>query len=344
MKIVSNKPTITRKDLEGVLDCLINEELTNGDIVKTFESHLAQLTENRYALAVNSLTSAYFLIYKFLNIDENSEVIIPSFSNQAPLSALTLTKGIPVLVDNDENSFVPSIEQIKEAITEKTKAIVISHNFGFHFDIEKFSDINIPIIEDISHAIGTEYNDQTVGSQATFAVASFSPEMIITTGNGGLVATNNSKSYSFMRDLRGSKDNIINLDLTMTDLQGAMGISQLLKLKNLLKRRKDIAKIYYEALRISHHKSIYNFNDDFAYQTFPVIFDVPDDRIKKYWKKTGIEILKAIEYPLHILTKKRGLDFPNCDRMSKKLYSLPLYPTLTKKEIEKISKTLSSFI
>jgi len=133
MKIVSSKPTITRKELESVLECLINDELTSGNTVKAFESAIGEITGIKYSLAVNSPVSAYYLIFRALSIGKEDEVIIPTLFDQAPLSALGLVRGTAVLVDSDENSLAPSIDMIKEKITERTKAIVVGHHFGFHF-------------------------------------------------------------------------------------------------------------------------------------------------------------------------------------------------------------------
>ncbi len=344
MKIVSNKPTITRKELENVLNCLINDELITGSSVKTFESAVSDLIGLKYALAVNSLTSAYVLIFKSLEISGDDEIIMPAFYGQAALSAIDLTSGKAVIVDSDANSLFPTIDQIKEKITEKTKAIVVSDTFGYHFDASDLLDLNIPVIADISHSIGTEFNEAPAGSYASFAVASFAPSMILTTGNGGIILTNNSKNFSAMRDLRGHRESSINYDFCMTDLQGSMGISQFMKLKEFLRRRREVAKKYHESLRMTPHKPVLLFGESYAYQTFPVIFDAPADRVEKYWKKHGIEIEKALPVPNHILMGLKGFDFPNADRLSKKLYTLPLYPTLSRKEIDKVSKTLAAFI
>ncbi|MCL1865602.1 MAG: DegT/DnrJ/EryC1/StrS aminotransferase family protein [Spirochaetes bacterium] len=344
MKILSSKPTITRKELEGVLDCLIHDELNKGGSVKTFEAAISEITEFKYPLAVNSLVSAYLLIFKALEIGSDDEVIIPSFFYSAALSALKLSGGIAKIADSYDSSIFPSKEQIKEKITGKTKAIIAGDMFGFHFDGEELKEFNIPLIADISHSIGTEFNEKSAGSWGTFIVASFAPSMIITTGNGAMILTNNSRFFSVMREFRGYNEESINFDFTMTDLQGAMGITQVMKLKDFLKRRREIAKKYYDSVRITTHKPLFPYNDSFSYQCFPVIFDTQGDKVEKYWKKWGIEIFKVVPYPLHILMGLKGFDFPNADRLSKKLYSVPLYPTLTKKEIDKISKLLSAFI
>lgn len=344
MKIVSSKPTITRKDLEGVLDCMIHDELATGSTVKSFETALSEITGFKYPLAVNSLVSCYILIFRTLEIGADDEIIIPSYFPGAALSAVMLTGGKPVLVDSDEGSIFPSGAAVKNLINEKTKAVVVGDMLGFHFDIEELKEINIPIIADISHSIGTEYNEKPAGAYGSFAVASFAPSMIITTGNGGMVLTSNSKHFSTMRDLRGGSSESINFDFTMTDLQGAMGLSQVAKLKDFIRRRREIAHKYYEAARITSHRPLFPYSETAAYQTFPLIFDAPSDRVDKYWKKNAIELERVIPVPNHELLGLKGFDYPNADRLAKKLFSLPLYPTLTKKEIDKISKSLGAFI
>ena len=176
------------------------------------------------------------------------------------------------------------------------------------------------------------------------AVASFAPSMIITTGNGGMVLTSNSKHFSAMRDLRGGSSESLNFDFTMTDLQGAMGLSQVAKLRDFIRRRREIAHKYYEAARITSHRPLFPYSETAAYQAFPLIFDAPSDRVDKYWKKNAIELERVIPVPNHDLLGLKGFDYPNADRLAKKLFSLPLYPTLTKKEIDKISRSLGAFI
>jgi dTDP-4-amino-4,6-dideoxygalactose transaminase len=343
MSIVHSKPTITRKELESVLDCLINDELTTGDAIKIFESELSALLGMQHSLATNSLTSVFHLCFKALNIQAGDEVIIPSYFSLAPLSALSLLNATPVLVDISESSFSPSFEQIKEKVTDKTKAIVIGHTSGITSSFEKIKELNIPIIEDISHAIGSEIDEKPVGSTGTIAVCSFSPFDIITTGNGGAALTNNSRLFSVMKELRSNKKSL-HFDYTMTDFQGAMGLSQLSHLKDFIRRRQEIAKIFYDRIRLTPHKPLTPYNENFTYQVFPIIFDAPADKISKYWKKNGIEIYHPIEKPLHAYLELKPMDYPNSDRMSKKVFSLPLYPTLTGKEIDKISRILAKFI
>jgi perosamine synthetase len=344
MSIVSCKPTITRKELESVLDCLISEKLESGDVIKGFESQVSALTGVKYAITTNSLTSAYHLAFLALDLKASDEVIMPSYFDPAPLNALRLTGAKPVLVDIDDNSFTPSAAQIREKITPATRALVTGHTFGFYAPMADYKALEIPIIEDISHVIGAEHEEKSPGQDGVITLASFAPSMMITTGNGGIVLTSNSRFFSTMRDLRGTTDATASFDYTMTDFQGAMGLSQLSRLQDFIRRRREIARLYHEALKNTTHRTMYAFSDAFVYQAFPIQFDASMEKVDKFWKKSGIEVVHPIGKPLHAHLQLRGMDFPNSDRMSKKMYSLPVYPTLSKKEIEKISKTIAKFV
>ncbi|HPA71568.1 MAG TPA: DegT/DnrJ/EryC1/StrS aminotransferase family protein [Spirochaetota bacterium] len=346
MSIASSKPTITRKELEGVLDCLINDELDKGAIIRNFEAKISELTGYKYALAVNTLTAAYHLAFRALEISPGDEVVMPSYFDAAPLCALSLTGSVPVLADNDADSYCPGTEQFREKISDKTKAVVAGHMFGFTRDLAPLAELNLPVIEDLSHCLGCPLPEGAAPRQSALCVASFAPAMMITTGNGGIVLTNNSRFYSVMKELRGNsgKTPSLHYDYIMTDFQGAMGISQVNKLPALLQRRREIATVYYNALRITSHRVFYTFSDHFAYQSFPVLFDAPVERVEKYWKKTGIELTRPVTTPLHAYIEQKGMEYPHSDRLSKKLYSLPIYPTLTKREIDKIARSLSNFI
>jgi dTDP-4-amino-4,6-dideoxygalactose transaminase len=342
MDIVSCKPTITRKDLEGVLDCLINDELVTGDGAKLFESSLCELTGYRHCVALSSHTAAYHSAFKCLDIGPGKEVIIPSFFSAAPLNALTITGGVAVIIDNAEGALSPDTAQIKEKITPNTTAIIVGHCTGIQIPMDEIMALGVPVIEDISHYIGIDAGEKKENPPAIM-IASFTPFDLITTGNGAAIFTNNSRHFSAIKEMRFS-ETALHCDYVMTDFQAAMGLTQVSRLQDFLRRRREIAKVYYDALRHVPHKALYSFNEVFTYQSFPLIFDAPAEKVEKYWKKSGIEIHHPIEKPLHLFTGEKGMDYPNSDRFAKKVYSLPIYPSLTKKEIEKISRHLAKFI
>ncbi|MGL4368208.1 MAG: DegT/DnrJ/EryC1/StrS family aminotransferase, partial [Spirochaetota bacterium] len=257
-------------------------------------------------------------------------------------NALGITGGTAVIVDNGEGSLFPDTEQIKAKITPNTAAIIIGHCTGIQIPSEEIKELGIPVIEDISHYIGMEAGEKNP-NPAAFTISAFTPFDLITTGSGAAVFTNNSRHFSLIKEMRFS-DSALHCDYAITDFQAAMGISQISRLQDFIRRRREIAKVYYDSLRHTPHKAIYTYNEAFTYQSFPVIFDASAEKTEKYWKKAGIELNHIIARPLHLLMGEKGMDFPNSDRFAKKAYSLPIYPSLSRKEIEKISRHLAKFI
>jgi len=340
MSIVSSKPTITRKDLEGVLDCMINDELIGGGVVASFEKSLTELTGSKNLLAVHSPTAAFHLALCAVEAG-GKEVILPSYIGQAALNAITLCGAIPVLVDIDQMLY-PDCEQILNAKSERTAAIIVAHTPGIAGNFASLAAANVPLIEDISAIFGSENFDGN-SFQGAFQIITFAPHDIITTGNGAAVISKNARHHSMMNELRSSSTKA-NFEYFMTDLQGAMGLSQISRMQDFVTRRREIARIYYDRARLTPHKVLFPFNESCPYQNFPLVFDAPADKTVKFFKKNGIEIFQPVQTPVHQILERKGMDFPNADRMSKKLFSLPLYPTLTINEVEKISRTLAKFI
>lgn len=339
MSIVSSKPTITRKDLEGVLDCMINDELISGGVVASFEKALLELYNTKNLLVVQSTTAAYHIILSTIGV-KDKEVILPSYVSQAALNAISLCGAVPKLVDID-NMLYPDCEQILSLINDDTAAVILPHTSGIPGNYALLEKISVPVIEDISAVMGTEMEeDSFFGS---FQVVSFSPENIITTGNGAAIISKNSRNHNTMTELRSSSVKT-SYEYFMTDLQGAMGLSQISRMQDFITRRREIARIYYDRIKITPHKVLFPYNETCPYQHFPVIFDAPYDKTIRFFKKNGIEISQPVSRPVHQILGYKAMDFPNSDRMSKKLFSIPLYPTLSRNEVEKISRTLAKFI
>lgn len=340
MSIVSSKPTITRKDLEGVLDCMINDELISGGVVASFEKSLIELTGAKNLLAVHSATAAFHLVLCALEA-RGKQVILPSYTTPAALNAISLCGAEAVLVDTDQMLY-PDCGQIVQAVTEKTAAVIVSHIVGIPGNFSALAQCGVPVIEDISALLGTE-NLELSAFQGNFQIITFTPHDVITTGNGAAVLSRNSRHHSLMCELRNSQSKP-NFEYFMTDLQGAMGLSQISRLQDFIKRRREIAKVYYDRARISSHKVLFPYNDTCPYQHFPLIFDASADKTLKFFKKNGIELYQPVYMPAHQILERKGMDFPNADRMAKKLFCLPLYPTLSRNEVEKISRTLAKFV
>ena len=261
--ITLNVPIIFKEEKIYVKDCLNTNWISSeGSYVKRFENEFSKFNNRKYGVAVSNGTAALEIALKTLNLKSKDEVIIPTFSIIS--TALCVVKlGLkPVLVDCDLKfwNMIPS--QILKKINSKTKAIIITHIYGFPVDMGVILKIakrkNIKIIEDSAEMIGQRYKNNMCGSFGDISTFSFYANKHITTGEGGMILTNNSKIYQKSKSLRnlcfGSKTNRFNHDdigwnYRLTNVQAAIGCGQLKNISWILKRKREIGRRYSALLK-----------------------------------------------------------------------------------------------
>jgi len=245
-------PNLDQKDFEEVKKCFDSSWISSkSPWVTQFEKLFAKkISQTRYAVAVNSGTSALFLTLKAFNIKEGDEVIIPSFTMIATVNAITWVGAKPVLVDcQSKNDWNMDIDQIEKKITSKTKAIIPVHIYGYVSNIDSLVKIakkhRLAVIEDAAEAMGATYNKKNAGSFGDASCFSLYTNKIITTGNGGIVATNSKHTYELIKKLAffdfnnkvHFKHNLVGYNMVLSGLQAALGCAQLKKFNKLLKKR-----------------------------------------------------------------------------------------------------------
>lgn len=345
--ITVDRPTIRRKDLENVLESMVQESLSYGDFAKAFEEKLALKTDSKNVVAINSLFNAFSLVLDALDIKEGDEVIIPSFAPQVYLNVLLLKKIVPKFVDLEEQALRPSVESIKRAITTKTKAILVIFYFGYIFDPSIYQELCANLILDISSVIGGRVNGFSPVKFSTFSIADFSYKNIITTGDGAAIFCDNKKNFLPLISLI-EKEYTLEYKprhkCLISDLNAAMGISQCDSLERRFSIKEQISKFYEDAIRRSHGFSFAEeIKEDKVLSDYPVLVKRSSKEAIKYFKKYSVELARPFEYPLH---QYLGLDstlFPNTENYYLKLLLLPFYSVLQKKDVELICKLLVSF-
>jgi perosamine synthetase len=344
-----HKPTIKRKDLEYVLNCMMQDKIDYGDFARNFEKRLSERSGCYDVLAVNSYFSAIEIILEALEINEGDEIIVPSFIPQVYLNAIKHRKAVPVLVDLEKDYFQPSIENIREVVTQKTKLLFIYYYFGFTYDPTPYLEIVPNVVEDISSVIGAKFGESKVGTTSRFAIADFSPKGLITTGEGGAVFCNNRKSYhkvvSLIEKEYSPEDYYPRYSCLLPDLNAAMGVSQDETLNHRLKLRDAIGKIYEESVRRGRNTFISPMeNFDKFYSDFPIIVKSSLKDAIQYLKKHEIEGMRPFQFPLHHYLNLPKEKFPNTEYFYLNSLLIPIHSTLLKKEVDIISKVLATMI
>ena len=361
-----SKSSITKSEIESVKKVLKNQYLGMGPEVKRFENLLKNFF-NRDICCFNSGTAALQIALQSCGIGKGDEVLVPCITYVATYQAISATGAKPVLCDIDINSLGISLKDIKKKITKKTKAIVPVHFSGHPCDLKniyKFSKKKkIKVIEDSAHAFGSIYNNKKIGSQGFINCFSFDGIKNITSGEGGCLVTKDKKIIEKARvyrslgviaetELRYKKKKKWNYNVKeqgwryhMSDINAAIGISQLKRFTKLSSKRKTLAKKYDQYFK-KYKNLITTFNRNYKKEV-PHIYCLlinksfnRNDLMKKLLKnkiETGVHYKPGYYLDYYKSDKK---NFPNSEKIQKQIITLPLHPGITNNHIKIITKTL----
>ncbi len=256
-----SKPKITRLDINKVLKSLRDGWVSSdGPDVLKFEKKFANFIGKKYSISVSSGTAALEIAVKSLNLKKNDEVIIPNFTIISNALAVIRQGAKPVFVDCNIDDWNINLDDLKKKISKRTKAIIVTHIYSFSNRIEKIVSIckkkNIKIIEDAAEVIGLKYKNKYCGTFGELGTFSFYANKHITTGEGGMICTNNYRYYLKCKSLRNlcfGKINRFNHDdlgwnYRMSNIQASLGLSQLKRIHKVIKEKISIGKYYYNKL------------------------------------------------------------------------------------------------
>jgi len=370
MNIPLSKPWIIEEDIKAVEEVLRTPYLSLGPKLPEFESILASVAKRKYAVAVNSGTSALHLIIRSLGIKDGDEVITTPFSFIASSNCVLFERAKPVFVDIDPKTYNINPDLIEERITEKTKAILAVDVFGQPADWDKLTEIakrhDLYLIEDSAEAIGSEYKGRSTGSFGAASVFAFYPNKQITTGEGGVLLTDDENIYKLSRSMRnqgrGEDESWLyhtrlGYNYRISDINCALGISQLKRLEKIIEMRDNVAKIYTQKLsEIDEIITPYVHPDTTKMSWFVYVIRLGDrfgnvhrDEIIKELGNRQIQTRNYFEAihlePFYIeqFGYKKG-DFPVTEFVSERTIALPFYTTMSEEEIDYVVKNLKEVI
>ena len=366
-----NVPKIFREDKIYVKNSLNTNWISSeGPYVKKFEEEFSKFNNRKFGIAVSSGTAALEISLKALKLKPRDEIIIPTFSIIS--TALCVIKlGLrPVLVDCDLSTWNMIPEQIIKKINRRTKGIIITHIYGFPVNLEKIIKIaqkkNIKIIEDAAEMIGQKYKNRMCGSFGEASTFSFYANKHITTGEGGMILTDNKKFYEKCISLRnlcfGSGNNRFDHDdigwnYRLTNVQAAIGYGQLKNINWIIKRKREIGKRYTDLLKTNNRIYIQPERNEFAkniYWVFGLVLKSKskikrDNVIKKLYEKK-IQT-RPFFYPMHkqkIFRKmnifNKNEKYPNAEYLSKNGFYLPSGIGIKNYEIDYICEALNKIL
>lgn len=352
-------PLIDDEEIEEVTKVLRSGFIAQGPKVEQFEEAFADYIGVKHAVATSSGTTALHLALLVAGMETGDEVITTPFSFAATANTILYTGAKPVFVDIQPDTFNLDPEKVQEAITKNTKAIMPVHLYGQPADMDPLRKIaaenDLLVIEDAAQAHGARYKDRMVGSWGDLACFSFYPTKNMTTGEGGMITTDNDGFAESARILRAHGEveryehTVLGYNFRMTDIAAAIGLVQLKKLKTFNKKRIENAKYLSE-----HLKGVKGITLPFIMNQVQHVFHqytirVPSDQrdeIIKYLNHQGIGT--GIHYPKPIYQQKLYEDLnltfhcPITEIISQEVISLPVHPALSKKDLDKIVESVKS--
>jgi len=350
-------PFTNEGEARAAYDAVLRRNLRYGPQLKVFGNMVSKYVGVKYAIPVSSGTAALHAALLSIGIGPGSEVLVPSFSCAPPLIATLSVGAKPVFIDIERKTLNIDPDEVKKNITSKTKVIIPIHYAGHPAEMDALLEIaeekSIHVIEDVAEALGAEYKGKKAGSLGYISILSFSPNKTITTGEGGMILSNDKEVYEKAKVVvdYGQKGRFnyvaLGYNYHMTAVQAAIGIVQMRKINKILDRKRTIAKLYDQYFASISCVEVPSVNPSckHAYMSYFIIFNSKKVRNKvlRYLNLRGIET-RIYFPPLHLnsfyskFTGKNKLN--NTQYVSDRILNIPLSPSLSDSQIEYVASSI----
>lgn len=359
-------PDLTQREREYVLEVLNSGQLALGEKMRAFEEKVASFTGAKYAVACNSGTSGLHMLVRAMGISDGDEVITTPFSFVASSNCVLFERAKPVFVDIDERTLNLDVSQIESRITERTKAILPVHVFGQPAEMEAVREIadryGLRVIEDACEAIGAKWNGRMAGTFGDAGVFAFYPNKQLTTGEGGIIVTDDRELADLCRSLRNqgrSEDPQwlahvrLGYNYRLDELSAALGLAQMERVEEILARREQVAALYRERLREMPGVEVPEIDPRAQMSWFVFVVrlaaGIDRDRVMEGLLRRRIGCRPYFP-PIHLQPfyveqfGYRAGDFPVAERISSSTLALPFFNRITEEEIEEVAAALEEEI
>jgi perosamine synthetase len=365
-----NEPVLDGNELKYLTECISSGWISSeGPFVRKFEEQVAERVNRKFGVAVANGSVALEAAFTAIGLNKGDEVILPTFTIISCIAPIVRLGAIPVLVDANPFTWNMDVDQIESKITSRTKAILVVHIYGLPCELDSIMTLakkyNLKVIEDAAEAIGQTYKGKPCGSFGDISVLSFYPNKHITTGEGGMILTNNEFLAKRCRELRNLcfvpprrfLHEELGWNFRMTNLQAAVGVAQLERLDEFIVKKREIGDWYNEFLgetglliQRPMERTDYALN---IYWVYSIVLksEVPFDAFEAISKLANVGIgTRPFFYPMHKqpVLKKLGLfadeSYPVADNLGERGLYLPSGLSLTKKQAFEVSSKLKQLL
>ena len=359
-KIPIYQPSLSGNEKKYVMDCLDSTWISSkGKYISLFENSFAEYLGIKHAASVSNGTVALHLALLALGIGEGDEVIVPTLTYIASVNAITYTGATPVFVDSLADTWQMNPSDVADKITEKTKAVMAVHIYGHPCEMDALVALskknNLFLIEDCAEAIGSKYKGKPAGTFGDIAAFSFFGNKTITTGEGGMLVTNDETLHDRVVHFKGQGlakhreywHDVVGYNYRMTNICAAIGLAQLEQVNTFVQRKLDIAKKYQDALqhsKVAFHQSHPDVTH--AYWMCSILVPVAGerDKLRNHLAAHGIET-RPLFYPAHTMPMYAGKFQRHtvAEDLGWRGINLPSYPELKDEEIAMIAAVINSY-
>ncbi len=341
--IAHSKPWITTADIEAVTKTLRSGMIAGGRKVSDFEDKIGGFLGIGAGVATKSGSSALALALLGLGIDRDSEVILPTYVCKEVIDAVRSVAAIPILCDTDAYG-VLTADTIRPFLGKNTKAIIAVHIFGYPCDIESLQIFGVPIIEDACQSFGLKVKGKMAGTLGEVGIISFHATKCLTTGEGGMLVSSDQQFLERVRSISIAQVEMkTQFQTSLSDMQAALGLSQLSRYDDFLMHRQRIAARYDQVIQANGYGVL---QPRPKAQLFRYTFrsQIPFKSLQEYFAASGIEIRKGVDALLHRSEGIPDAKFPEAMQLHKENVSIPLYPALTEEEVTRICDALEGMM
>lgn len=364
-----NEPLLNGNEKKYLCECIDTGWISSeGPFVKEFEHKMSAIVNRKYGIAVSNGTAALEIAVQALGIGEGDEVIIPTFTIISCAMAVTKAGAIPVLVDSDIDTWNMKVEDVESKITSRTKAIMIVHLYGLPVQVDRILALadkyNLKVIEDAAEMHGQNYKGRPCGSFGNISIFSFYPNKHITTGEGGMLVTDDKnlaarckqlRNLCFRDDARYVHDEISD-NYRFTNLQAAVGLAQLERLDEFIKRKREMGRYYTERFKNIKGVMLPIEKTDYAdniYWVYGLVLskeiNVDNKTVQKLLTKEGIGS-RTFFWCMHeqpVYCKKGfflGEQYPHAEYLARKGFYIPSGLALTEEQMNKVVQAVQKVV
>ena len=361
IRIPVYEPALLGNEKKYVLNCLKTNWISSkGEYIKKFEDSFSEKIKIKYSSSVSNGTVALHLCMLALGIGPDDEVLVPTLTYIASVNSIKYVGATPIFIDSDSQSWQLDAQDLKKKITKKTKAILVVHLYGHPAEMDLIikiaSENNLYVIEDCAEAFGTYYKGKHVGTFGDMATFSFFGNKTITTGEGGMVVTNDKTLFNRTQRFKGQGlaehrqywHDLVGYNYRMTNICAAIGLAQLEQSEVILKRKREVYLQYIKYLKGTPVVLFGEYGD--VINSFWMINILIDDESKRdplrdYLLQHGIET-RPVFYPVHTMPiySDKYIRNPEAEKIASKGVTLPSYPNLKEEQIKEVCELINKFL